>query len=143
MNEEYIRSANPLTASALGLGGQMQAQNYNPGFVSPKPPAVQPGPANYGNGMGMSGSMGGQAGEPSLGGMGGSANPPIDGKAFFRQARNILSHEAFNQFLQSIKRLNNQQQTREETLGEAQRLFGPEHQALYADFESLLNRQGL
>merc|ERR1719424_2543543 len=131
MNEEYIRSANPLTASALGMGGLGGQANYNPGFVSPKPPPVQPGPANYGNGMGMSG------------GMGGSANPPIDGKAFFRQARNILSHEAFNQFLQSIKRLNNQQQTREETLGEAQRLFGPEHQALYADFESLLNRQGL
>lgn len=143
MNEEYIRSANPLTASSLGMGGLGGQANYNPGgFVSPKPQSMQPGPANYGNGMGMSGSLGGQAAEPA-GGAGGSANPPIDGKAFFRQARNILSHEAFNQFLQSIKRLNNQQQTREETLAEAQRLFGPDHQALYADFESLLNRQGL
>merc|ERR1719265_2776262 len=82
----------------------------------------------------------GFGGEP---GGGGGPQPGVDGKAFFRQARGVLSHEAFNQFLQSIKRLNNQQQTREETLSEAQRLFGPEGQSLYADFESLLNRQGL
>merc|ERR1740138_1653414 len=48
----------------------------------------------------------------------------VDGKQFFREARNNLSYEAFNDFLSSIKRLNNQQQTREETLQEARRIFG-------------------
>lgn len=151
MNEEYLRSATPLTAGALGFGGQQQQQfggqqqqqqfggqanyqgNYGQAPISPKQPA------NFGGGGGGGfDPMAGQGGMP-----GNNAPGPIDGKAFFRQARGVLSHEAFNQFLQSIKKLNNQQQTREETLGEAQRLFGPEHQALYSDFESLLNRQGL
>mmetsp|Transcript_133513 Transcript_133513/g.188638 ORF Transcript_133513/g.188638 Transcript_133513/m.188638 type:complete len:259 (+) Transcript_133513:20-796(+) len=67
---------------------------------------------------------------------------PIDGKQFFRQARNSLSYEAFNEFLANIKRLNNQQQSRETTLEEAKRIFGPELQHLYQDFELLLNRHG-
>lgn len=74
---------------------------------------------------------------------GGGANPVIDGKQFFRQARNSLSYEAFNEFLASIKRLNNQQQSREETLDEARRIFGPENQNLYADFAQLLNRHAV
>jgi len=82
---------------------------------------------------------------PSLAGGGGQASPSpvLDGKAFFRQARSRLSYEAFNLFLTSIKRLNNQQQTREETLDEARRIFGPELQDLYLDFETLLNRHGM
>jgi len=141
MNEEYIRSATPLTTSAMGLGGQANYSSYQP--ISPKlNNPMMMGGAQFGNG-----SMEPSMGMGGMGGMGGGGAPApapaIDGKAFFRQARSILSHEAFNQFLQSIKRLNNQQQTREETLAEAQRLFGPEHQSLYADFESLLNRQGL
>mmetsp|Transcript_20119 Transcript_20119/g.36406 ORF Transcript_20119/g.36406 Transcript_20119/m.36406 type:complete len:242 (-) Transcript_20119:27-752(-) len=64
----------------------------------------------------------------------------IDGKQFFRNARNNLSYEAFNDFLANIKRLNNQQQTREETLEEARRIFGADHAHLYRDFEQLLNR---
>merc|ERR1712151_1304196 len=67
-------------------------------------------------------------------------SPPIDGKAFFRRARNSLSYEAFNEFLANIKLLNNQQQTREETLEKAQRIFGPESYHLYHEFEQLLNR---
>lgn len=35
-----------------------------------------------------------------------------------------MSYENFNQFLSNIKKLNNQQQDREETLRNAQRLFG-------------------
>lgn len=81
-------------------------------------------------------------GTPGGSGVGASASPGvIDGKAFFRQARGKLSYEAFNQFLQSIKRLNSQQQTREETLDEAKRIFGPQLSELYTDFENLLNRQ--
>jgi len=67
---------------------------------------------------------------------------PVDGKQFFRQARNSLSYEAFNEFLANIKRLNNQQQSREETLTEARKIFGPEQQHLYQEFELLLNRHG-
>jgi len=135
MNEDYLRSATPLTSNAMGMGG-MRA---DPGMMmsTPKQPMGNSG-QNWGS-VGLEQQQGGGGG----GGAGGGAPAQIDGKAFFRQARGVLSHEAFNNFLQSIKRLNNQQQTREETLSEAQRLFGPEHQALYADFESLLNRQGL
>eukprot|EP00930_Biecheleria_cincta_P050474 TRINITY_DN35645_c0_g1_i1.p1 TRINITY_DN35645_c0_g1~~TRINITY_DN35645_c0_g1_i1.p1 ORF type:complete len:282 (-),score=69.69 TRINITY_DN35645_c0_g1_i1:105-950(-) len=67
---------------------------------------------------------------------------PLDGKQFFRQARNSLSYEAFNEFLANIKRLNNQQQSREETLAEARKIFGPEQQHLYKEFEQLLSRHG-
>ncbi|KAL8433135.1 hypothetical protein ACSSS7_004112 [Eimeria intestinalis] len=46
------------------------------------------------------------------------------GRSFFRAARTRLSFETFNAFLASIKRLNNQQEDREETLRTAERLFG-------------------
>lgn len=71
------------------------------------------------------------------------AEAPVDGRQFFREARSRLSTEAFNLFLASIKRLNNQEQSREETLDEAWRVFGDEHQDLYRSFEHLLNRQGV
>mmetsp|Transcript_85819 Transcript_85819/g.199492 ORF Transcript_85819/g.199492 Transcript_85819/m.199492 type:complete len:252 (+) Transcript_85819:88-843(+) len=63
-----------------------------------------------------------------------------DGKQFFKKARNSLSYQAFNDFLANIKRLNQNDQTREETLEQARRIFGPEHQHLYSEFEQLLNR---
>ena len=62
---------------------------------------------------------------PGGGGAGNAAatsaptSPQIDGKAFFRAARGKLSYENFNAFLANIKRLNNHQQSREETLEEA------------------------
>jgi len=67
-------------------------------------------------------------------------SPQIDGKAFFRAARGKLSYENFNAFLANIKRLNNHQQTRDQTLDEAKKLFGPDNQDLYSDFQMLLNR---
>jgi hypothetical protein len=67
-------------------------------------------------------------------------SPQIDGKAFFRAARGKLSYENFNAFLANIKRLNNHQQTRDQTLDDAKKLFGPENQDLYSDFQMLLNR---
>jgi peptidoglycan hydrolase CwlO-like protein len=122
LSESYLHSATPLTAAALGYqappmntsygGNTMTSQHYN---TTPGPPGQSMSPA------------------PS--------QAPIDGKAFFRQARGRLSSEAFNQFLSSIKRLNNQQQSREETLGEARALFGPENNDLYVNFENLLNSQ--
>jgi hypothetical protein len=122
LSESYLHSATPLTAAALGY--QQPAMNTSYGMGgTPAPPftstPVPPGPS-------MSPS-------PS--------QAPIDGKAFFRQARGRLSAEAFNQFLSSIKRLNNQQQSREDTLSEARALFGPENSDLYVSFENLLNSQ--
>lgn len=136
MSDEYIRQSNPLTMAAVsgfGAGGGFGNSSIggNPATLrQPSPSPAQVG--NYGGG-------GGFGAPPPQGG----ASPQIDGKAFFRQARSKLSSEAFNQFLASIKRLNSQQQTREETLDEARRLFGPENSDLYQDFEGLLNRQGL
>lgn len=139
MSDEFLRGATPLTAMDMGF-----AQ-----------------PANSGQNRGGGGY--GQGPAPMIGGMAGSSVPQeplglpnqaygvdptggagvIDGKQFFRQARNRLSYEAFNLFLASIKRLNNQQQSREETLDEARKIFGPEAADLYKDFESLLNRHGM
>jgi len=124
LSDQYVRDATPLTAAAMGLGGG--------GAVGYKPPySAAGGPAEPYSMQGQSFNQTPPAGQA-----------PIDGKAFFRQARSRLSHENFNQFLASIKRLNNQQQTREETLNEARAMFGPENNDLYVNFENLLNSQG-
>lgn len=140
MNEEYLRGAAPLTH---GLANR--DDHYGQGAVSA--PRAQAPPQSYpqvsalhaqSHSEGLS-SFGGTS--PPVGGGGGS--PVIDGKHFFKQARSRLSYEAFNLFLASIKRLNNQQQSREETLEEARTIFGAELQDLYKDFENLLNRHGM
>jgi len=118
MSDQYLQQSTPLTSSALGLGGGQQTPGYQSQFA-PK-------------GGGGGGGAGGQ-----------SPEAPVDGKAFFRQARGKLAQESFNQFLASIKRLNNQQQTKEDTLAEARQLFGPENTDLYYSFENLLNTQGV
>lgn len=135
LSEEYLTSATPITSREMGLGmggamGYQQQQFGQRGLSGMGAPAPLP--------SSTPGALGGGGG-----GAPGAASPVIDGKAFFRQARSRLSHEAFNQFLASIKRLNNQQQTREETLEQARTLFGPELGDLYSDFETLLNRQGM
>ncbi|KAH9677121.1 hypothetical protein KPL71_025275 [Citrus sinensis] len=66
--------------------------------------------------------------------------PRIDGKEFFRQARSRLSYEQFSAFLASIKELNAQKQTREETLRKAEEIFGTDNKDLYLYFQGLLNR---
>lgn len=129
MTDEYLRTAAPLT-SGYGMTPPGARPQSNIGMDR-----ALPFDAGRGGGAAMS-SLGG-------GGAGGGSPAPVDGKAFFRQARLKLQHEAFNQFLASIKRLNNQEQTREETLAEARRLFGAENNDLYNDFENLLNRQGM
>merc|ERR1719353_2105458 len=118
MSDEYLQQATPLTSQAMGLGAPT---GYSQAPTTPKT---------------TQGGMSGGAPNPS------PAAPP-DGKAFFRQARSRLPQESFNQFLGSIKRLNNQQQTRDETLAEARQLFGPENMDLHSAFESLLNSQGV
>ncbi|XP_038991676.1 uncharacterized protein At4g15545-like isoform X2 [Hibiscus syriacus] len=64
----------------------------------------------------------------------------VDGKEFFRQARNRLSYEQFSAFLGNVKELNSHKQTREETLRKANEIFGPDNRDLYAIFEGLINR---
>ncbi|KAH7445256.1 hypothetical protein KP509_02G115300 [Ceratopteris richardii] len=66
--------------------------------------------------------------------------PRVDGKEFFRQARNRLSYEQFSCFLGIIKELNAHRQTKEETLRKAEEIFGSENKDLYAAFDGLLNR---
>ncbi|CAI5467080.1 unnamed protein product [Closterium sp. Yama58-4] len=66
--------------------------------------------------------------------------PRVDGKEFFRRARNRLSYEQFSLFLANIKELNAHRKTREETLKKAEEIFGTENKDLYASFETLLSR---
>jgi hypothetical protein len=68
------------------------------------------------------------------------AHVRIDGKEFFRQARNRLSFEQFSAFLANIKELNSHRQTREETLHKADEIFGSDNKDLYVIFDSLLHR---
>ncbi|PHJ24506.1 hypothetical protein CSUI_001639 [Cystoisospora suis] len=69
-----------------------------------------------------------------------SGQKTVDGKIFFRNARSRMSYENFNQFLSNIKKLNNQQQDREETLRNAQRLFGEANRDLFEEFKVMINR---
>ncbi|DBA75376.1 TPA: hypothetical protein ACH3X1_010642 [Trebouxia sp. C0004] len=64
----------------------------------------------------------------------------IDGKEFFRQARQRLSNDSFSLFLQAIKELNSGKKTREDTLHTANDIFGASNGDLYSSFESLLSR---
>jgi len=135
MSDEFLRGATPLTAADMGFQNaqaaaaarSLTAPAVGGGMAASRepPPPLEPI------------AMGAAGAPPSAG------SPVIDGKQFFRQARSRLSYEAFNLFLASIKRLNNQQQSREETLEEARRIFGPELTDLYKDFENLLNRHGM
>mmetsp|Transcript_37082 Transcript_37082/g.82482 ORF Transcript_37082/g.82482 Transcript_37082/m.82482 type:complete len:292 (-) Transcript_37082:265-1140(-) len=64
----------------------------------------------------------------------------VDGKEFFRHARQRLSYEQFSQFLHLIKELNAGRITRDETLRRAYDILGHTHQDLYGAFEQLLSR---
>lgn len=66
--------------------------------------------------------------------------PKVDGKEFFRQARNRLSYQEFSAFLANIKELNAHRQSREETLVKAEQIFGPDNQDLYYAFDGLITR---
>eukprot|EP01067_Filipodium_phascolosomae_P005581 Filipodium_phascolosomae@DN3657_c0_g1_i1.p1 len=69
-----------------------------------------------------------------------AAHGIVDGKKFFRVARGTLSYEQFSLFLNNIKLLNKGEQTKEETLMQAQHIFGQEHQDLFTKFQVLLSR---
>lgn len=130
LNDEYLKGSMPLTVAAVNYDAMphQQAAMASAQAHAQSVPAMSP-PAPVGDRA----YTGGGAPSPAAGN-------PVDGKQFFRMARSQLSYEAFNEFLANIKRLNNQQQTREETLEEARRIFGPNLANLYNDFEQLLNR---
>ena len=65
----------------------------------------------------------------------------IDGKNFFKEARNRLSYETFAIFLGYVKRLNDKTITKEKALEELQIVFGAENCDLHEDFSSLLLRK--
>lgn len=62
-----------------------------------------------------------------------------EGKEFFRQAKNKLSWKQYNHLTAIIKKLNNRQQNKQETVAEAKKLFGAEHDDLFVAFSALLN----
>ncbi|CAD7952277.1 unnamed protein product [Amoebophrya sp. A120] len=127
MSEEYLRSAVPLTAASV-TGVPYPRQDGSPQNVLR---SSYPGGSNaQGGGAQPSGQLQQQINMEGVG----SPASGVDGKQFFRNARARLSYEAFNSFLANIKRLNNHQQTRDETLDEAQRIFGAEHQDLYREY---------
>jgi len=132
MNDEFLRNATPITSAECGFGGAAATPGRGGMSAVTSAAGLAHDPLVSGGGLRLSAG----AAEPA------AAGAP-DGKQFFRQARSRLSYEAFNLFLASIKRLNSQQQTREETLGEARRIFGPELQDMYRDFEALLNSHGM
>ncbi|CAL4954366.1 unnamed protein product [Urochloa decumbens] len=72
--------------------------------------------------------------------MSGRTTTRVDGKDFFRQARNRLSYEQFAAFLANIKELNAHRQSREETLRKADEIFGAENKDLFMSFQGLLRR---
>lgn len=145
MSEEFMKGAMPLTAAEMGYprAGQVGASR-NAGQLPMAPQATpQPPPQVHYDVHGAPPPGAPQYEPVAVSQSAGGGSPVVDGKQFFRQARNRLSYEAFNLFLASIKRLNNQQQSREDTLEEARRIFGPELQDLYKDFENLLQRNGM
>eukprot|EP00927_Polykrikos_kofoidii_P062894 TRINITY_DN57698_c0_g1_i1.p1 TRINITY_DN57698_c0_g1~~TRINITY_DN57698_c0_g1_i1.p1 ORF type:complete len:333 (+),score=83.88 TRINITY_DN57698_c0_g1_i1:116-1000(+) len=163
--EEYLKGALPMTMAAIqGEPMNTWGQPTNsrpasrPASPPPRPPQALAAPHPVGTTSespyvggsgtlpaGVSASLGGNGGGGGgAGGMdGGRGEPSVDGKQFFRQARSSLSYEAFNEFLANIKSLNNQQQTREQTLEVARNIFGPELRHLYEEFETLLNRHAV
>lgn len=70
-----------------------------------------------------------------------SPSEPVDRKVFFRVVKSRLAPEDFSQFLGCIKRLNNKEQTREDTLNEARTLLAPLNNDLYLEFVALMNQR--
>mmetsp|Transcript_28448 Transcript_28448/g.51410 ORF Transcript_28448/g.51410 Transcript_28448/m.51410 type:complete len:297 (+) Transcript_28448:81-971(+) len=153
MSDDFLTGVTPLTAAEMGYGPPTRREMMDrtdrqmspsrpeqQGYRQPEAPPMQayqfePAAAERQQPFSREARPSAPSASPS--------SPVVDGKAFFRHARSRLSYEAFNLFLASIKRLNNQQQTREETLDEARRIFGAEMADLYKDFEALLNRHGM
>lgn len=79
-------------------------------------------------------------GTETLGGSGKKVVSYEEGKAFFKEARRILSFEKFNSFMQQIKLLNRKQRTKEELVKVAEGLFTKEHEGMISAFKQLISR---
>lgn len=62
----------------------------------------------------------------------------LEGREFFKMAKNRLSQKQFSLFLNCIKNLNQRQQTKEETIAIAREIFGNENQDLFSAFQNIL-----
>eukprot|EP00434_Breviolum_minutum_P038158 symbB.v1.2.033839.t1/scaffold4260.1/size42279/4 len=128
MSDDYFRGTMPLTAGELGYGPSREVPRFSPGPGAPPAQAFLSEPlGGHGGRAPAAASLPSRDDASTVG----SRPPVVDGKAFFRLARSRLPIEDFNKFLASIKRLNNQQQTREDTMKEASRIFGPERADLF------------
>eukprot|EP00929_Paragymnodinium_shiwhaense_P074605 TRINITY_DN38191_c0_g1_i1.p1 TRINITY_DN38191_c0_g1~~TRINITY_DN38191_c0_g1_i1.p1 ORF type:complete len:287 (-),score=54.13 TRINITY_DN38191_c0_g1_i1:466-1326(-) len=156
LREDYLHGMAPLTTQ-FASGAPLSALG-NSGFSRPasRPtsPITRPATATYGGhysgfagatfaAQGSSFASPAAPAESRLPPVAQGVDSVVDGKAFFKQARTHLSYEAFNEFLSNIKKLNNGEQTRQQTLDEARRIFGPDLRNLYQEFETLLNRHAM
>ena len=139
--------------SAAATGGAYDAPASSgaaSGYGAPRPYAP-PGSAvssAVASPAGLFPPAGGGVSTPCAGGAprspaGQAASELADGKDFFRQARLRLTYEQFNAFLASIKKLNDHSQTRDETLAQAQEIFGADGRDLFVAFRGLLSKHGL
>lgn len=69
-----------------------------------------------------------------------SYNGLLEGKQFFKKAKIELSHEAFNAFLNCIKKFNSKMLSKDETLRNVKQIFGDDHGDLFLSFEMILDK---
>jgi len=64
----------------------------------------------------------------------------MEGKKFFKDARDKLSFEKFNAFLKGIKALNSGQSSKQDVIEQSKNIFGNENISLYNQFKQLVLR---
>lgn len=62
----------------------------------------------------------------------------IDGRSFFKKARNALSYDEFTALLYNVKSYNVREQSRSTTLNNLQEILLPKHANLYEEFEEMV-----
>ncbi|KAI9136273.1 hypothetical protein BKA69DRAFT_182176 [Paraphysoderma sedebokerense] len=67
-----------------------------------------------------------------------SSPQAVDGREFFRIARQTLSYDEFTILLWNVKAYNNREQTRQKTIENLNILLGTKHKSLFERFEKLL-----
>ncbi|EPS74209.1 hypothetical protein M569_00550, partial [Genlisea aurea] len=137
----------PTTRTPNAISASVSPRNKYSAAVSPQKSGAPTSPSAHYEGRGSLSSwipsslQSSAANSPPRGQHQNPARAPrIDGKEFFRQARNRLSLEQFSAFLSNVKELNAQKQSREETLRKAEEIFGTENKDLFLSFQGLLNR---
>ena len=121
IQDEEVESVGAVTTHAASVAR----------VASPRSPTALPPPAACHAGPSAQ-SPPGQASPGSSSGL-------LDSKDFFRKARLRLTYEQFNSFLSNITRLNEHNQSVEETLRHAQELFGSDGHDLFLSFRVLLD----